>query len=153
MKLASVLIAIWLSVGCLACEILVKAVDATNPDAEKDRRGCYKRGMPVVVMPDGWPWGSEERLPRFVVIKIPTITPDRALKYIAQQYNGSDLFRRRLWQIRWADLPASARTRLQTTGQLTIKAGTYTGTSDYTWAQIRQYFRNLETGLDETEDL
>lgn len=41
-------------------EILVKAVDATNPDTEKDRRGCYKKGYPVVVMLDGHIWGRCE---------------------------------------------------------------------------------------------
>jgi hypothetical protein len=59
-------------------------------------------------------------------------------------------YRRRNWIIRWADLPAAARTKLTNTGVLTIKAGTYSGTADYTWAQVRNYFRNQETGLDET---
>jgi len=38
-------------------------------------------------------------------------------------------------------------------GGLTIKAGDYAGDYDYTWTQIKAYFRNLKTGLDETGDL
>lgn len=139
-------------------EILIKAVNATHPDPETDRTGCYKRGMPVVVMPDGHPWGSAERLPRFVVIKVPGVPVDRVQKYIGPEYTPSPevdpaVYRRRVWQIRWADLPAAARNKLTNTGQLIVKAGAYAGAYDYTWDQIKSYFRNLSTGLDESDDL
>lgn len=136
-------------------EILIKAVDTINSDPDKDARGSYKRGMPVVVMPDEHPWGVEERLPKFVVIKIPGISVERVQKYIEiwTDLITGDPVRRRRWQIRWSDLPAAARNKLQNTGQLVIKAGTYSGTYDYTWTQVKQYFRNLQSGLDELEDL
>lgn len=141
-------------------EILVKAINATHSDTDKDRRGCYKRGMPVLIMPDGHSWGGEERLPKFVVIKIPGISVETVSKYVQPQNEDTPdadgiyrVYRRRLWQIRWADLPAAARNKLATDGELTIKAGTYAGNYDYTWKQIRGYFRNLKTGLDETGDI
>jgi hypothetical protein len=61
-------------------EILLKWLDATNGNAVKDQRGCYKRGDPVVVMPDGHPWGREELKPpaqggKFVVVKVPGLDP------------------------------------------------------------------------------
>jgi hypothetical protein len=136
-------------------EILVKAIDATHSNPAKDLRGSYKRGMPVVVMPDGHPWGGQERLPLFVVIKVPLVPVSAVLKYI-EQYNDAEgaPIRRRLWQIRWADLPLAARNTLASTGMLTIKAtAAYTGSFNYTWTQIKQYFRNLRTGLDETEEI
>jgi hypothetical protein len=34
-------------------EILIKAISISNADPSKDRSGCYKRGMPVQVLPDG----------------------------------------------------------------------------------------------------
>lgn len=34
-------------------ELLIKAISATNSNPERDRIGCYKRGMPVQVLPDG----------------------------------------------------------------------------------------------------
>lgn len=134
-------------------EILIKAIDAIHTDAVKDRRGCYKRGMPVVVMPDGHIWGLEERLPKFIVIKIPLVSVDRVLKYIGEwrDIDNRTVLQRRRWRIRWADLPLAARNKLQSTGELTIKAtNAYTGAFDYTWVQIRDYFRNDETLANET---
>ena len=139
-------------------EMLVKAIDATHPNPDKDRRGCYKRGMPVVVMDDGHEWGKEERLPKFVIIKIPLTSKDKIMKYIDPEpgldVEGNIIIdRRRMWKIRLADLPLLARNKLQLSGELTIKAtSSYTETYDYTWTQIKPYFRNLLTGLDEVND-
>jgi hypothetical protein len=136
-------------------EILVKAVDATNSNPTKDLRGCWKQGMPVVVMNDGHEWGAEEGLPKFIILKIPLIPKNNVLKYI-ERYNdvGGFAVRPRRWQIRWADLPAAARNKLTSEGELIIRATVaYTGNFDYTWNQIKSFFRNLETGLDETENI
>lgn len=138
-------------------ELLVKSIDHVNPISEKDRRGAYKRGMFVIVMPDGHEWGQVERdRGVFALIKVPLVPIDRVEKYVAQWMDTSEppqAIQRRRWRIRWADLPAQAQTLLRTTGILTIKArAEYTGAFDYTWTQVRQYFRNDETGLDETED-
>jgi len=144
------------------CEIIVKAINVTNTDPVKDRRGCYKRGYPVAVYPDGTRWGNEERLPKFVIIKLPGVPVDnpKIQKYILPQLEDTpdadgryQTYRRRLWQIRLADLPLAARNKLATQGELTIKVGTYAGTHDYTWTQVKGFFRNLKTGLDETEEL
>lgn len=130
------------------CELLIKASgNGTEP-------GHYKRGMVVVVMPDNHPWGKEERPPTFVWIKIPLISVDAATKYIEEWKSGDSLVDRRIWRIRWADLPVAAQDLLRDTGQLTIKATTaYTGPYDYTWDQVKAYFRNYLTGLDEMADL
>ena len=50
-------------------EILVKAVDISNPDLIADKV-CWKSGYPVVVKEKGWPWGKCECLPDFVIIRI-----------------------------------------------------------------------------------
>jgi len=146
-------------------------VEATKTDtakstelAIKDLRGCFKRGMIVGVMPDEHVWGGMEGLPIFVVIKIPLVSVDKTRKYIETwtERTGTDAEgnpiietrRRRLWQLRWADLPAVVRNKLATQGSLTIRASAvYTGPYDFTWAQVRAYIRNLMTGLDETADL
>jgi len=155
----TILLSLWLAAPAGACEILVKATNATHQDTEEDRRGCYKRGMMVLAMPDGHIWGTRERLPHFVVIKIPGVPVERVLKYFAHQFQGTDAqgnpinYRRRLWQIRWADLPLAARNKLASSGELTIKVGTYAGAYDYTWEQLKIFIRNLLTGLDEIKDL
>lgn len=113
------------------------------------------RGMIVAVMDDGNPWSPTEGLPMFVVIKIPLISVDAVRKYATVYRSGlSTYLGKRLWQIRYASLPQAARDKLSSEGQLTIKAtAAYGGAFDYTWAQVKQFFRNLQTGLDETADL
>lgn len=141
-------------------EILVMAINKTHSDPTKDRRGCYKQGMPVTVFADGHSWGREETLPTFVKIKIPGVSIETVKKYIEPQVedapNADGIYlpyRRRLWQIQWSDLPAAARKKLKNNGELVIKVGSYSGTYDYTWAQIKTYFKNLKTRLAETGDL
>ena len=140
-------------------ELLVKAVSAAVlSDATKDQRGCYKRGMPVVVMPDGHTWGLRERLPNFVVLKFPLIAVDRVEKFIQADQttvNGeTTVVRRRLFRIAWASLPPAAQNKLLSTGELVIRAtASYTGPFDYTWTQVRDYFVNQSTGLAETGSL
>lgn len=139
-------------------ELLIKAVNATHSDPEQDRRGCYKRGMPVVVMPDGHQWGSAEGLPSFVVLKLPGVSVDRVKEYLDRQTQGVDAegrplaFRRRLWRFRFEDMPLAARNKLAQDGELTIAVGGYAGPADYTWAQVKTFLRNEATGLDETRD-
>src|SRR4030067_3396570 len=126
-------------------EILVKAVDTMNIDPNKDRRGCYKRGMPVVVMDDGHEWGKEERLPKFIIIKIPMVYKDKIMKYIEPELGMNNdgniiIDRRRMWQIRLVDLPLGVKNKIQSTGELIIKAtSSSTGSYDYTWTQIKIY--------------
>lgn len=139
-------------------EILIKAVNATHADPTKDQRGCYKRGFPVLVMPDGHPWGIQERLPKFVVFKFPLIPVDHPtlLKYVQvwQNVEGTIVTQRRRWRIRWADLPQVTQDLILLNGGLTIRATlAYLGPFDYTWLQVKAYFRNDETGLDELVDL
>ena len=59
------------------CEILVRAVDGTcqRPEANP------LKGFPVCVQPDGHEWGTQERLPSYVVIKIPSATVEQAQQY------------------------------------------------------------------------
>jgi hypothetical protein len=54
-------------------ELLIKAIDASNPDPSKDESGCYKKGDIVHVSDDGHEWGSQEGLPTFVVVKCPGV--------------------------------------------------------------------------------
>jgi hypothetical protein len=77
------------------CEILVKAIDHVHPDPDKDRRGAYKQGMPVVVMDDGHVWGAEEGLPKFWIIKLPGVPKEDFEPYVQPEMVGEDIYRRR----------------------------------------------------------
>jgi hypothetical protein len=148
-----IILVLFMASSAFGAEILVKAVDVTHPDSVKDRRGSYKRGMPVVVMPDGHQWGTKEGPPLFVVIKIPGVPVAKIRKYIEPELSGRAVYRRRLWHISWADLPQGAKDKLLADGELTIKAGAYDGPYDYTWAQVRSYFKQITSGQAETGDL
>lgn len=136
-------------------EILIMAVNKTHPNETKDRQGSYKVGMPVVVEEDNHKWGAKECPPTFYLIKIPTIAAYRVRKFVAEQTidlgQGAELYRRRRWQIRVSDLPQAAINLFQANGEIIIRAGSYSGPYDYTWNQVKNYFRNLETGLDGAE--
>jgi len=116
-------------------ELLVFARDNVNPDPEKDRRGCYKRGMPVVVFEDGHVWGRDESLltwvdemrdPRdwpshFYLFKFPEIPAARIRYLIEPQYTTdsgiilsgpsgeSQVYRRRTWRTQIDLLPITQR--------------------------------------------
>lgn len=123
-------------------EFLIKATSNTNPNPLKDSRGCYKRGDIVDVRPDGWPWGNEERLPRFVVVKIPGLDPDTVMKFMDSQTDSvaienPTMIKRRLWNLLIDDagIPNSIKNALRNNGEVTV-----------TLAQIRNYIRNKNTG-------
>lgn len=121
-------------------EILIKAVDAAHADPEKDKQGCYKRGDPVVVMDDGHEWGKEERLPKFVVVKIPGLSVAKAKKYIQPILGIPDaegerpMIRRRLFRILLDDLSNLIKQKLRDTGEVTV-----------TMVQIKNYIQNKDT--------
>lgn len=80
-------------------ELLIIARDNTNPDPEKDRCGCYKRGMVVVVADDGHVWGREEskaiwiaegRDPaqwsgKFAIVRLPGVPVSKVNDLLAEQ--------------------------------------------------------------------
>jgi hypothetical protein len=113
-------------------ELLIKARDATHADAEKDRRGCYKRGDVVVVMDDGHEWGAKEGPPNFVRLRIPGAARALAERLTEEQDDddtGAPLpdeqgqrraFRRRRWRVDLDALPAAVRTGLQSDGVASI---------------------------------
>ena len=121
-------------------EFLIKAISVIHDDPEKDKRGCYKRGDIVVVMPDGHIWGREETLPKFVVVKIPGLTVETAQKYTDPAYVlGNEEFgvaERRKWRVLVDSIPNNIKNQLLTNGQVTV-----------TLNQVRNYIEDRVTGL------
>jgi hypothetical protein len=142
-------------------EALFFAGNNTHADATKDRRGCWKRGYIVDVKPDGHVWGrledpAQNVAPRkFAILKFPGVSVARVQKYLAAQMDDAGgallepvMYRRRLWQVQFSELPAAARNKLTNTGVLVIGPS-----GDYTWAQVKGFFMRLDTNARETEDL
>lgn len=105
-------------------ELLVKAVSATHSDPVTDARGCYKVGDPVLVMPDGHPWGAEEGLPKFWIVKVPGATVAQLADYVVSVWN----IRRCRWFVNTALIPTNVRNTLTSTGTITV-----------TLAQVQSY--------------
>jgi hypothetical protein len=139
-------------------EILICLRSATHPDATKDRRGCWKRGLLVTVQEDGHPWGAKERYPAFAVLSLPLVPVARLQRYVEPQWEigptDPEPYRRRLWRLRIADMPPAKRKLVLDDGRMTVK-GTpkYTGPYDALWIWLRRYLRNQFTNLDEDREL
>lgn len=108
--------------NCFGAEVLIRAqthwMDAWTPAQVKkltpeekvsyDARSQF--GDIIVIRPDGWPWGLEERLPRFVLVKIPDMTVEEAKQYEDSIWDTTDpekpiMLRHRKWKIKatWID--------------------------------------------------
>lgn len=147
-------------------ELLVKGVDSGSVSGLS-----WMQGQPVVVMEDGHQWGAAEVFPAFAVLKLPGVPVERLQRFLDDDVGASvrammergenppaDLpaptIRRNL-RLRWADLPAGAKTKIKANGGLTIlvPAFGYTGPYDYTWAQVKTYWHNTMTNTDDAGDL
>lgn len=116
--------------------------------AARDLPTGYRRGDPIIAMPDGWSWGREEGLPKFVVLKIPGLSVAKARERLAPlfedaqpgdpEFNAPDpkdrriLRARRRWAVFIDELPRSVINEFRDTGE-------YTATP----AQVRNYIRGL----------
>jgi hypothetical protein len=59
------------------CEILVRAVDGTCGDQTANPL----KGYPVTIRDDGHQWGLGERLPEYVVFKVPGVSFENAVRF------------------------------------------------------------------------
>ena len=53
-------------------------IDAMTPEQLKNFNSRSQIGDIIVVREDGWTWGKEECLPRFIVVKITNLSYDDA---------------------------------------------------------------------------
>lgn len=64
-------------------KFLCTAKDNTNPDPTSDRRGCYKKGYPILVKPDIYRPSRSECPPNMVFVCVPEVTEEQAEAYCA----------------------------------------------------------------------
>lgn len=115
-------------------------------------------------MPDGYVWGNLEGPPLFVIMKLPGVPVSAMERYLEPvmesdpngEPDGSErrVRRARRWEFRFSALPQHARNRLNSQVGLVVRSPPhYSGPADFTWGQLKSFFRDLETGQDETRDL
>ena len=145
------LIALALLPSCAACTLLIRGVDN---GAEGNH---WKRGQVVAIYEDRPTYGSKEVPPEFYFIRLPGVPAAVAASKLLKDNISADgtIVRRRVFRLRVADMPVAARNLMQTNGQLVIRVAAYWDnqsvftTWDYTWTQVKDYFRNDDSGLDE----
>ena len=124
-------------------------------------QGGYAQFMPVQATDDGLAdTVTEQGRDRFYIMRLPGVDKDHSIikklfsiNYGIDPAEDAPMIARRIWLLRGADLPLAARQTLQQTGMITIKAGDYQGEYDYTWNQVKNYFRDTLLNVDGPGDL
>lgn len=131
--------------------LLIYDKNNTHPDPIKDQRGSYKRGDIVQIFEDSTPCVLPPA-PPFVIIKVSGITKAQAEKYIQPEMGIIDvpiselapdgkqtgIVRRRAFRLLVDDVPTAILDKLKTDRYVEV-----------TFAQVRNYIKNLKTGLTE----
>jgi len=118
----------------------------TNPDPEKDQRGCYKRGMIVQVLDDTHHDGNlvaNPIQPPWILVRVTGVTLNQVMKYMQPQLADTPnpdgvypVVRRRLYRVLVDTIPASIRNQLIANRYVEV-----------TLSQVRNYIENLKTGV------
>ena len=146
------------------CEIIFRARPSHRTDPIELRISGKRPGKIEAVMPDGYVWGNLEGPPLFAIMKLPGVPVSAMERYLEPimetdplgEPDGSEMriYRARRWELRLSTLPQRARNLLaSSTGLIVRSPSHYQGPADFTWSQLRGFFRDLETGQDETRDL
>lgn len=90
------------------CKIAVKLTDATHPDPEISKSGCFKRFDVVAVLEDDQNPGAKVVPPKFGIISIPGV-PASEFKYLEKapfylDANGNEIATGRAMRSRFLDL-------------------------------------------------
>jgi len=85
-----------------AVEVLIKAnphwmdewkaskVNSLSTGERQSYEARAQLGDIIVIRPDGWVWGGEECLPRFIVVKLPGVTMEAAKLWEESLYDRTD---------------------------------------------------------------
>jgi hypothetical protein len=79
-------------------------IDALDDNAKASRDARIQLGDIVVVRPDGWQWGNEENLPRYIIVKIPQLSVDDVSYLVEQLIDKTNpdkpiILKKRKWKV------------------------------------------------------
>lgn len=70
------------------CEILLRVVDKVGTDPYNNSK-LLKAGDVVMIVPDGWAWGTEELgHPDWRIISLPLVSVDAASAFLGPEFNS-----------------------------------------------------------------
>jgi len=121
-------------------EIFLKLKATSHSDPDRDREGCYKRGMIVTVQQDGFDWGrlSISFYPAACIIKIPGLAVEKIEDLTSPQMEDDsgisqiDPYRRRQWILNIDDIPNGLKQTVKDTGEITV-----------TVSKVRNYIKRI----------
>lgn len=109
-------------------ELLVLAFEPGTTDDM-----AWRLGHVIDVKPDGFQWGTQERLPKFWLIKAPSVSVEETAEYMEsledQDHKPVAIRRNRMNP---SDLPVPLRRQLEDTGVVTMNKG-----------QLISYFKRI----------
>lgn len=130
-----------------------------QPGTQEYDQACRYRGAIVEARDDAHPFSAYERTV-FVRLWAPGVPLDRLYRFVRPQHDPITPRRfLRKWRhlLRWSDLPAAARNRLQNAREIVVSTTFHDPaihpSADYTWAQVRSFLRDLQAGTDEDGEL
>jgi hypothetical protein len=65
-------------------------IDALDDNRRASRNARTQFGDIIVVKPDGWGWGNEERLPNYIVVQLPGVSVDDVQQYVEGLWDRTD---------------------------------------------------------------
>jgi len=65
-------------------------VNSLNEDELSMYKSRFREGDICMVRPDGWKWGKQEGLPKFIVVKVPDMSVEEAKVYEKSLYDTTD---------------------------------------------------------------
>jgi len=109
-------------------ELLVLAFETFNTDPQQDLM-AYKLGHIIDIKEDGHVWGTQEKLPKFWIIKVPGMAVADAQEYLKMLQDFTDLnnvktIGIRKWKLDYNLLPAAAKNTLNSTGIVSVNKTT-----------------------------
>lgn len=120
--------------------LLIKAIDATNPDPDKDKF-CYKFGHIVDIYEDGRISDTQHCNGLFYIIHIPGIVKSDIMEFLAKKTDGVDengepvSVALRDWVLEYDNLPVKVKNALKKDNVSTVTTG-----------MIKSYLKKTSTG-------
>jgi hypothetical protein len=90
-------------------ELPAAIVNKMTPEEFANYQARGQKGDIVVVRPDGWEWGNDEGLPRYVVVKVPELSYEEAKVYEESLTEEGKVLRKRKHSFSKTDVDTAIR--------------------------------------------
>lgn len=71
--------------------MIIRLTSKYNADPDIDRQGCYKAGMAIGVVRDGWKWSKTELSWPYKILKLPGVPEEDVQKWLEPEYEDPEV--------------------------------------------------------------